>query len=85
MLKSAWLKILLLSLGVLVAALGAGWFLIGPDWRALVANPPAGRDVLFWSQGQRSATFRMMDQIPFIVSSNPIKAGSSVHALDASA
>jgi len=85
MLKSAWLKILLLSLGVLVAALGAGWFLIGPDWRALVANPPAGRDVLFWSQAQRSAAFRMMDQIPFIVSSNPIKAGTSVHALEAGA
>jgi CubicO group peptidase (beta-lactamase class C family) len=85
MLKSAWLKILLMSLGVLVAALGAGWFLIGPDWRALVANPPAGRDVLFWSQGQRSATFRMMDQIPFIVSSNPIKAGTSVRALEAGA
>jgi CubicO group peptidase (beta-lactamase class C family) len=27
----------------------------------------------------------MMDQIPFIVSSNPIKAGSSVHALEAGA
>jgi len=51
MLKSNWFKIVLLSLGVLVAALGAGWFLVGPDWRALIANPPAGRDVLFWSSG----------------------------------
>lgn len=81
MLKSARLKVFLLSLGVLAAAIGAGWFLIGPDWRALVANPPAGRDVLFWTQAQRSATFRMMDQIPFIVSSKQIKAGKSVHAL----
>ena len=42
MLKSARSKVILLSLGLLAAAIGAGWFLIGPDWRALVANPPKG-------------------------------------------
>ena len=65
----------------LVAALGACWFLIGPDWRALITHPPSGRDVLFWSDGQRDAAFRMLDKVPFIIESRPIKAGGTTRPL----
>lgn len=76
-----WLKRLGILAGVLVVLLGADWVLIGPDWRAILANPPAGRDVLFWSDAQRSAAFRMMDRLPFIIESRTIPRGEHVHAL----
>ena len=68
-----------------VAALGvaglAGWFFIGPDWRALLAHQPYGRDVLFWNLDQRDAGFRMLDQIPFVIESHEIAAGDAIHPL----
>lgn len=68
--------------GVIIALfLGAGWVLIGPDWRALLAHPPAGRDILFWSDAQRSAVFRMMDRLPFLIESRPVPRGEAVHPL----
>ena len=72
-------------LAIGVAALGvaglAGWFFIGPDWRALIAHQPYGRDVLFWDLDQRDAGFRMLDQIPFVIDSHEIAAGDTVHPL----
>ncbi|MGA1342294.1 MAG: serine hydrolase domain-containing protein [Hyphomonas sp.] len=65
----------------LITALGAGWFLIGPDWRALIMHPPSGRDVLFWSDAQRDAAFRMLDKVGFIIQSRPIPAGGKVRPL----
>ncbi|MFN3910879.1 serine hydrolase domain-containing protein [Hyphomonas sp.] len=80
-----WLR----GLGIGVAAgavvLGAGWWLIGPDWRGLLAHPPSGRDVLFWSVPQRDAAFRMLDKLPMIIESRPIKAGGTVRPLPAGA
>lgn len=68
--------------GVVIALiLGAGWVLIGPDWRALLAHPPSGRDVLFWSNTQRDAAFRMMDRLPLIIESRPIPRGETVRPL----
>lgn len=76
---------LIKRIGIGLAALGllliAGWFLIGPDWRGLLANPPVNRDVLFWSQGQRDAGFRMIDRVPFITKSRPIAAGEAAYPL----
>lgn len=76
---------LMKRIGIGLAALGvllsAGWFLIGPDWRGLLANPPVNRDVLFWSQGQRDAGFRMIDRVPFITKSRPIAAGEAAYPL----
>jgi len=69
-----WLQRTGAVLAALIAAAGAGWWLIGPDWRGLIANPPAGRDVLFWSDAQRDAAFRMIDRVPLIIESRPIKA-----------
>ncbi|MBK8198865.1 MAG: beta-lactamase family protein [Acidobacteria bacterium] len=76
-----WLGRLGVGLVVLAGLAGAGWWLIGPDWRALIANPPSGRDVLFWSVPQRDAAFRMIDQLPMIIESRPIKAGGDAHSL----
>jgi CubicO group peptidase (beta-lactamase class C family) len=76
-----WLRRIGIGLSALVVFLGIGWWLIGPDWRALLTNPPSGRDVLFWSVPQRDAAFRMIDQLPMIIESRPIKAGGSVHPL----
>jgi len=72
-----------MAVAALIAALGAGWFLIGPDWRALITHPPSGRDVLFWSGAQRDAAFRMLDKVTFIIQSRPIEAGGKVRPLPA--
>ena len=83
--KVSALRAVLVALGVFAAALGAGWFAAGPDWRALLADPPLGRDVLFWKHAQRTAAFRMLDESPFIVDTRPIPAGKTVRALEAGA
>ena len=59
------------------------WWAIGPDWRALAANPPMNTDVLFWSQNQREAAFRMMDRVPFMIKTRPIEASGDVRPLEA--
>ncbi|PKP79990.1 MAG: serine hydrolase [Alphaproteobacteria bacterium HGW-Alphaproteobacteria-18] len=66
---------------VIILALGAGWVLIGPDWRALLANPPTSRDVLFWSGPQRDAAFRMIDRVPFISDARAIPKGETTRPL----
>jgi CubicO group peptidase (beta-lactamase class C family) len=78
---SGFLKRAGLGLAIVTLVLAACWFLIGPDWRGLLANPPVGRDVLFWSQSQRDAGFRMIDRVPFIVESRPIEAGDAPYPL----
>ena len=78
-----WLRRIGVTLAALVVAGGVGWMLIGPDWRAVVTHPPEGRDVLFWSVPQRDAAFRMMDRLPLIIESRPIKKGEAVHPLPA--
>ncbi|GGY42025.1 serine hydrolase domain-containing protein [Parvularcula lutaonensis] len=65
-----------------VAGLAAvTWIGIGKDWRALLANPPSGTDVLFWSQEQRDAGFRMIDKVPFLIEARRIEAGRDVREL----
>ena len=49
------LKRVSLVFAALIVAAGVGWILIGPEWRALLAHQPYGRDVLFWNQAQRDA------------------------------
>jgi len=39
-----------------------GWWSIGSDWRALMSDPPRDTNILFWSQSQRDAGFKMMDK-----------------------
>ena len=76
-----WLRGIGIAGIVIILALGAGWVLVGPDWRALIAHPPSGRDVLFWSNAQRDAAFRMMDRLPMIIESRPIPAGDTPRPL----
>ncbi|MEO0451121.1 MAG: serine hydrolase [Pseudomonadota bacterium] len=66
----------------IVALIGAiGWWLIGSDWRRLVTNLPTDAEVLFWTQGQRDAGFRMMDRVPLLIASRDIPASDTVRAL----
>jgi len=62
-------------LAILLTLLGLTWWLMGPDWRALLSDPPKDTNILFWTQGQRDAGFKIMDEYQILVSSNPISAG----------
>ncbi len=64
-----------------LAALAGGWLAIGPDWRAVLAHPPLGRDVLFWSLAQRDAGFRMLDRVPVLAASHLVRAGPDVRPM----
>jgi CubicO group peptidase (beta-lactamase class C family) len=68
---------------LVLAGLGIFWFSLDKDTRNLAANLPTNRDVLFWSDNQRNATFRAMDAMPFLAKSNVIDAGDVVYPLPA--
>lgn len=70
-------------LAVLALVAGAVWVWIGPDWRQLLLNLPTKNDVLFWTQDQRAAGFRMADRLTLLVSSRKVPAGGNVRALPA--
>ncbi|MGH1422863.1 MAG: serine hydrolase domain-containing protein [Hyphomonas sp.] len=76
-----WTHKLMLGLAALILAAGCGWVMMGPHWRALVQDPPRDRDILFWSQEQRDTTFRMLDEIPFIMKTHTIASGETVRTL----
>ena len=68
---------------VLLAAIAAfGWWAIGPDWRRLLVTMPSNGDVLFWSQDQRDAGFRMMDRVPFIINSRKVASTDALKILE---
>jgi len=69
------LKIIVSAFAGLLVAFGAFWASIGPDWRALISDPPMNRDLLFWSQSQRDTSFRLLDRIPFISRSSWVADG----------
>lgn len=76
-----WTNKLVLGVAALFLVAGCVWVLMGPHWRALIQDPPLDRDILFWSQEQRDTTFRMLDEIPFIMTKHTIEAGEAVRAL----
>ena len=51
---------------VAAAVLGIGWLAIDKDMRALAANLPTNRNVLFWTIPERDAAFRAMDRLPVL-------------------
>jgi len=74
-----------IGLGIFALIAALGWGLIGSDWRRLLLNLPTDANVLFWSQGQRDAGFRMMDQVGMLIESREIPAGQSTRSLDTGA
>lgn len=76
------MKRVIIAVGILAIVLGGSWMAIGSDWRRLISSLPTDRDVLFWTQDQREAGFRMMDRVGFMIDARPISAGGDVHALE---
>ncbi len=74
---SRWVK----ALALVVLLLGAGWATLDRDTRALVQAMPTNTDVLFWTDAQRDAGFRMLDGLPWLVKSRTISRGSIVRPL----
>ncbi len=70
-----------IGLGVLVAILAAIWWMIGSDWRRLLVSAPSDANVLFWTQNQRDAGFRMLDRVPVLIAARDIPASDTVKAL----
>lgn len=54
------------------------WFSLDRDLRALIATAPTDTDVLFWTDAQRDAGFRMLDGLPWLVESRVIDRGGPV-------
>ena len=73
-----WIGITSITLALLA---GIGWSSIGPDWRALISEAPQNNDLLFWSQSQREAAFKMMDKVPWMVKSSVIKPSPTLREL----
>lgn len=71
-----------LLLGLLVAG-GAFWFSLDEDQRHFLAHMPTDRNVLFWSQNQRDAAFRVLDAIPLLARARVIEVGDSAYPLPA--
>ncbi len=70
------------TLGALAVIVGAAWWAIGADWRRLLANPPTDAAVLSWNVAQRDAAFRMMDRVPILIQSRPIKTAAPVRPFE---
>nr|WP_070958530.1 serine hydrolase [Hyphomonas sp. Mor2] len=75
------MKRLGIGLGILVAVLAALWWMIGADWRRLILAAPSDANVLFWTQDQRDAGFRMLDRVSFLVDARDIPASDAVKDL----
>jgi len=68
------------ALGValaLVLAAAAGWSGADKDMRALLLALPTNSDVLFWSEPQRDAAFRVLDRMSLFAKSRVVPAGAT--------
>jgi CubicO group peptidase (beta-lactamase class C family) len=68
-------RIVLGALGALVVAGTAGWFGLDKETRGVLTALPTNRDVLFWTQAQRDATFRALDRLPFLAKARAVPTG----------
>ena len=57
---------MLVVAGIAGAAAVAGWFSLDKEVRNFLATAPANRDLLFWTQPQRDAAFRVLDRMPLV-------------------
>ena len=72
------MKRLGIGLGIIALIAALFWWSIGSDWRRLLLTMPSDGNVLFWSQSQRDAGFRMLDEVGFIVKARKITASDKV-------
>ena len=75
------MKKLLVIVLVTTTLLGLGLVTMSPDWRRLVLSAPTNSDILFWSNEQRDAGFRMLDQVPFLIKARQIPTSGPVWKL----
>ena len=75
------MKRLGIGVGILVVILGAIWWMIGADWRRLILAAPSDANVLFWTQSQRDAGFRMLDRVAILVEARDIPASDALKEL----
>ncbi|MEM6414143.1 MAG: serine hydrolase domain-containing protein [Pseudomonadota bacterium] len=68
--------------GAIVVVLGLFWWAIGPDWRAVLSDPPRSADIFELRTEQRPLAFRMADRVPFVAKSRPVAAGDNVRVLE---
>ena len=76
-----WFGIALLAISIIVAIF---LWAIGPDWRALAFNPPKDTRILFWSQSQRDAGFKVLDTTSLLVKSRNILPNDNIRELPVS-
>lgn len=76
------MKKLGIGLGVFVLLGAAVWWMIGSDWRRLITSLPTDAEVLFWTESQRDAGFRMLDRVPMLVASREIPTSDTVRPLE---
>lgn len=69
------MKRALIALAALAVLGGAGWLSLDRDMRALVASAPTDTDILFWSDAQRDAGFRMLDRLGWLVDARVVSRG----------
>ncbi|MEM7328230.1 MAG: serine hydrolase [Pseudomonadota bacterium] len=72
------MKRLGIGLGIIALIAALFWWFIGSDWRRLLLTMPSDGNVLFWSQSQRDAGFRMLDEVSFIVKARKIETSDRV-------
>jgi len=59
----------------------AGWFSADKDMRALLVALPTNGDVLFWTEPQRDAAFRVLDRLSLLAKSRVVPAGATPRPL----
>jgi CubicO group peptidase (beta-lactamase class C family) len=75
------MKRLGIGAGIFVAILAVIWLMIGSDWRRLILAAPSDANVLFWTQNQRDAGFRMLDRVSFLIDARDIHASDTLKEL----
>ncbi|MBQ0131685.1 MAG: serine hydrolase [Comamonas sp.] len=68
---------MLLVVSIVVAAAVVGWFSLDKEVRNFLATAPSNRDLLFWTQPQRDAAFRVLDRMPLVNKAHVIPASGT--------
>ncbi|VVT14264.1 serine hydrolase domain-containing protein [Erythrobacter sp. EC-HK427] len=72
----------LIGVGAIVlAGCGAAYVSMSDEQRAVLANMPTDRNVLFWDVETRDAAFRALDQFPALAEARVIEAGDATYPL----